>query len=307
MRNVTRILTLSNGYHLWSHTCNLGGHTKLLCLHGGPGDTHEVFERFGPELADLDIEVTMYDQLGSWYSDTPDWDDPAIRQRFLNEDYYLSEVEEVRQQLGYDHFYLAGHSWGGMLAMTYAADHPQALAGLIIISMVDNIADYLKRMRKIREHEFSPAENAYMLAIERRGQWTDPHYRQLITHLYHEYVNRRQPAALAHQVDIQAKPVYNYFQGDNEFVVEGDLGDWDFSKRLATIQLPTLLMFADHETMPLTTAKKMVKAMPNARLVVTPDSGHNHMVDNPAVFFTYLRHYFTDLRSGRFTPDPQKG
>ena len=100
MRNVTRILTLKNGYHIWTHTNNLGGKTKLLCLHGGPGDTHEVFERFGPELAALDIEVTMYDQLGSWYSDTPDWDDPAVKADYLTEAYYLSEVDEVRQLFG---------------------------------------------------------------------------------------------------------------------------------------------------------------------------------------------------------------
>ena len=300
MRNVTRILTLKNGYHLWSHTSNLGGKYKLLCLHGGPGDTHEVFERFGPELADLDVEVTMYDQLGSWYSDTPDWDDPAIRDRYRNEDYYLQEVEEVRQLLGYDQFYLAGHSWGGMLAMTYAASHQTVLKGLIIISMIDNIADYLKRMQAIRKAEFSPAENAFMLDVERRGQWDNPHYRSLITHLYHQYINRRQPEVMSHQIDIQSKPVYNYFQGDNEFVVYGDLGDWDFSAELKTIQLPTLLAFADHETMPLATAERMAKNMPNAQLVVTPNSGHNHMVDNPAVFFTHLRNYFIDLQHGTF-------
>ncbi|RRK11307.1 alpha/beta fold hydrolase [Lactiplantibacillus garii] len=302
MQNVTRIITLSNGYHLWTHTTNLGGHIKLLCLHGGPGDTHEVFERFGPELAALDVEVTMYDQLGSWYSDTPDWDDPHVRKKYLNEAYYLKEVDEVRRKLGYDHFYLAGHSWGGVLAMTYAASHQEQLRGLIIISMIDNVADYVKRMKAIRQAEFSPAENAFMLAIEKRGEWDNPHYRQLITHLYHQYVNRRQPEVLAHQIDIQAKPVYNYFQGDNEFVVYGDLGGWDFSHQLKTIQLPTLLSFGDHETMPLTAAKRMAHAMPNARLVVTPNSGHNHMVDNPAVFFTNLRHYLTDVENDRFNP-----
>ena len=300
MQNVTRILTLKNGYHLWSHTYNLGAKTKLLCLHGGPGDTHEVFESFGAQLADLDIEVTMYDQLGSWYSDTPNWDDPAIKAQYLTEDYYLAEVEEVRQLLGYDQFYLAGHSWGGMLAMTYAAAHQDHLKGLIIISMVDNIADYVERMKAIRAAEFSPAENAFMRDIERREQWDNPHYRHLITHLYHEYINRRQPERMQHTVDIQAKPVYNHFQGDNEFVVEGDLGDWDFSEQLKTIQLPTLLAFADHETMPLATAQRMQQNMPNAKLVVTPNGGHNHMVDNPAVFFTNLRNYFLDLRHGTF-------
>ncbi|CAM3124797.1 proline iminopeptidase-family hydrolase [Lactiplantibacillus plajomi] len=300
MKNVTRILTLSNGYHLWSHTSNLGGKIKMLCLHGGPGDTHEVFERFGPELAALDVEVTMYDQLGSWYSDTPDWDDPKVRSQYLTEDYYLQEVDEVRRQLGYDHVILVGHSWGGMLAMTYAAAHPEQLAGLVIISMIDNVADYLTHMQAIRETNFSSAENAFMRSIEQRGQWQNPHYRALIRTLYHRYVNRHHPELMAHQIDIQAKPVYNYFQGDNEFVLEGDLGDWDFSEQLKTIQVPTLLSFADHETMPLATAERMAKNMPHARLAVTPDSGHNHMVDNPEVFFTNLRNYLLDLNAGTF-------
>jgi len=230
MKNVTRILTLKNGYHLWTHTFNLGGKDKLLCLHGGPGDTHEVFESFGQELEDLDIEVTMYDQLGSWYSNTPDWDDPQIFKQYMNEDYYLSEVEEVRQLLGYDKFYLAGHSWGGMLAMMYTNLYQENLKGLIIISMIDNVPDYLKHMKEIRQKEFTSAENDFLNEIERRGQWDNVRYQQCVNHLYHEYINRRQPEKMSHIIDVQAKPVYNYFQGNNEFVVVGDLGDWDYSR-----------------------------------------------------------------------------
>ena len=41
MREGTTILTLDNGYHLWTHTDNVGGKIRLLCLHGGPGGNHE--------------------------------------------------------------------------------------------------------------------------------------------------------------------------------------------------------------------------------------------------------------------------
>ena len=300
MKNITRILTLKNGYHLWSHTFNLGGKDKLLCLHGGPGDTHEVFERFGQELKDLDIEVTIYDQLGSWYSDTPNWDDPEIFKKYMNEEYYLGEVEEVRKQLGYDKFFLAGHSWGGMLSMMYANSYQEHLKGLIIISMIDNIPDYLTHMREIRYKEFSPAINKFMEDIERRGEWENKQYQTYITHLYHEYVNRRQPERKSHLIDIQAKNVYNHFQGDNEFVVVGDLGDWDYSENIKKFKIPTLLSFADHETMPLSTAEQMAKDIPNSRLVVTPDAGHNQMIDNPGVFFTNLKNFFNDVRVNKF-------
>ncbi|KRM33914.1 proline iminopeptidase (pip) [Agrilactobacillus composti DSM 18527 = JCM 14202] len=294
------MISLANGYQLWSHTNNAGAADKLLCLHGGPGDTHEVYEEFGPRLKDLDIEVTMYDQLGSWYSETPNWDDPKIRAKFLKADYYVDEIEEVRQKLGYDNFYLAGHSWGGMIAMMYAHKYGQHLKGLIIISMIDNIPDYVTHIKAIRQREFSPAVNAFMDDIEKRGDFANSTYRTYIDHLYKEYVNRRQPERLAHLVDIQAKPVYNNFQGDNEFVIQGDLDNWDYSKELQKIQVPTLLAFADHETMPLETAQRMQREMSHARLVVTPNGGHNHMVDNPGVFFTNLRNYFVDMKKGTF-------
>ena len=49
-----------------------------FCPHGGPGGTHEYWENFGEELADLGVQVHMYDQLGSFYSDQPDYSDPEI-------------------------------------------------------------------------------------------------------------------------------------------------------------------------------------------------------------------------------------
>lgn len=300
MKNGTHIIKLDNGYSLWTHTWNSGGKDQMLCLHGGPGDTHEVYEQFGSELKNMDIEVNTYDQLGSWYSDTPDWDNPAIREKYLNEDYYVNEIEEVRQKLGLDKFYLTGHSWGGMISMMYARKHPEHLKGLIIISMIDNIADYGKRMKDIREKEFSPAQIAYMNDIEEREEFDDPTYRKYIDYLYNQYIHRRQPAAQAHVTDIQSKPVYNHFQGDNEFVITGDLGTWDYSDEIKKINVPTQLLFADHETMPLETAKRMAKDFPHARLAVTPGGGHNHMIDNPEVFFTNLKNYFKDVRVGKF-------
>ncbi|WP_413627946.1 proline iminopeptidase-family hydrolase [Fructilactobacillus vespulae] len=300
MKDFTKMISLDNGYKLWSHTSNFGSTDKLLCLHGGPGDTHEVYEEFGDQLRDLDIEVTMYDQLGSWYSETPDWDDLEIRDKFLKEDYYIDEIENVRKKLGYDNFYLAGHSWGGMLAMMYARKYGEHLKGLIIISMIDNIPDYVAHIREIRNFEFSPAINSFMDAVEKNGDWENEQYQKYIHYLYTQYVNRKQPEKMSHVIDIQSKPVYNNFQGDNEFVIQGDLDDWDFSEEIKKITAPTLLSFADHETMPVKTAERMNQDIPNSRLVVTPDGGHNHMVDNPDVFFYNLRSYFKDLKNNQF-------
>lgn len=71
MKQQTKIITLDNGYHLWTHTSG-EGKINLLALHGGPGGTHEYWEDSADQLKKqgLDVAVTYYDQLGSWYSDT---------------------------------------------------------------------------------------------------------------------------------------------------------------------------------------------------------------------------------------------
>lgn len=98
MNQGTTILTLNNGYHLFSRKVGEGP-IKLLCVHGGPGGTHEGFENFAPYLNDMGVEVYMYDQLGSYHSDQPDFSKEENR-HFLTLDYYLGELEEVRQKMG---------------------------------------------------------------------------------------------------------------------------------------------------------------------------------------------------------------
>src|SRR5271167_1280717 len=78
------------------------------------------------------IEYYYYDQLGSYYSDQPDFDDLWELPRFVD------EVEQVRLALGLDatNFFLLGHSWGGVLAIEYALHYQQHLKGLVISNMM---------------------------------------------------------------------------------------------------------------------------------------------------------------------------
>lgn len=110
----TKLVTLKNGYHLFTRKVNEGP-VKLLCLHGGPGRTHETFDNFKEGLKNQGVEVYSYDQLGSYYSDQPDFT-KAENKNLLSIPRYVDKVEEVRQKLGLDNFYLLGHSWGGLLA-----------------------------------------------------------------------------------------------------------------------------------------------------------------------------------------------
>ena len=80
---------------------------------------------------------------------------------------------------------------------------------------------------------------------------------------------------------------------------DGKLKEWDICDR-HKIKVPTLLTFGEHETMPLKSAQRMAQAIPNSRLVTTPNGGHHHMIDNAPVYFKHLADYLRDVESGKF-------
>src|SRR5699024_2023707 len=125
-------------------------------------------------------------------------------------------------------------------------------------------------------------------------------YQDSLQNLNINFVDRKQPSKLYHLKDIGGTAVYNAFQGDNEFVITGKLKDWHFRDQLHKIKVPTLLTFGENETMPISTAKIMKKKIPNSRLVITPVDCHQHMVDNPDVYYKHLADFIREVENGTF-------
>ncbi|MGV3203106.1 proline-specific peptidase family protein [Limosilactobacillus reuteri] len=301
MKQGTKIITLDNGYHLWTNTQGEGD-IHLLALHGGPGGNHEYWEDAAEQLKKqgLNVQVTMYDQLGSLYSDQPDFSDPEIAKKYLTYEYFLDEVDEVREKLGLDNFYLIGQSWGGLLVQEYAVKYGQHLNGAIISSMVDEIDEYVDRVNELREKTLSPEAVAFMKECEAKNDYSNPKYQEYVQVMNEQYVDRKQPSKLYHLKDLGGTAVYNVFQGDNEFVITGKLKDWHFRDQLKNIKVPTLITFGEHETMPIETAKTMNSLIPNSQLVTTPNGGHHHMVDNPDVYYKHLADFIRNVENNTF-------
>ena len=295
MQTGTKIITLDNGYHLWTNTQGEGD-IHLLALHGGTGGNHEYWEDAAEQLKKqgLNVQVTMYDQLGSLYSDQPDYTDPEIAKKYLTYEYFLDEVDEVREKLGLDNFYLIGQSWGGLLVQEYAVKYGQHLKGAIISSMVDEIDDYVKHVNALREKTLSKEAVDFMKDCEAKNDYSNPKYQEYVQVMNENYIDRKQPSKLYHLKDLGGDAVYNAFQGDNEFVITGKLKDWHFRNQLKNIKVPTLITFGEHESMPLATGKKMAELIPNAKFVTTPNGGHHHMVDNPDVYYKHLADFIRD-------------
>lgn len=270
-------------YKVWTRKVG-SGPVKVLLLHGGPGFTHEYLEAMESFLPPAGIEMYYYDQLGCGNSDQPD--DPAL----WTLPRYLEEVEEVRIGLGLDNFVLYGHSWGGVLAIEYALHHQRHLRGLVISNMTAGIKSLLRHLAVIKR-QLPAATQAELQTLEAAEAYDTPAYQQIMMEqLYPKIICRTTPWPDAvNRVFRHANlKIYNQMQGKSEFVVTGNLKDWERWDRLHEIKVRTLTIGATHDEMDPEDMKAMAARMPRGRAVICADGSHLCMWDAQADYFAYL-------------------
>jgi proline iminopeptidase len=279
-----RMLPVVGGkYKVWTKRVGHGP-VKVLLLHGGPGFSHEYLEAMESFLPQAGIEMYYYDQLGVNNSDQPD--DPAL----WTLPRYVEEVEEVRRGLGLEQFVLFGQSWGGMLALEYALTHQRHLRGLVISNMTAGMQAYLKRTAALK-NLLAPASRARLAALEAKQDFDSPEYQRIMMEeLYPKMICRIAPwpepvtRALRHA----NMAIYNQMQGKSEFLVTGNLKDWERWDRLHEIKVRTLTIGARYDEMDPEDMRKMARMMPNARAAVCPNGSHLALWDDQAVYFRHL-------------------
>jgi proline iminopeptidase len=280
---VKMVPVVGGKYKVWTKKIG-SGPVKVLLLHGGPGFTHEYLEAMESFLPQAGIEMYYYDQLGCGNSDQPD--DPSL----WTLPRYLEEVEEVRKGLGLDNFVLYGHSWGGVLALEYALHHQRHLRGLVISNMTAGIQSLLQNLDKIKR-QLPPAKLAQLQALEAREAYDAPEYQQIMMEeLYPKVICRLSPwpDAVDRTFRHANQKVYNQMQGKSEFVVTGNLKDWERWDRLHEIKVRALTIGARYDEMNPDDMRKMAQLMPRARAVICERGSHLCMWDDQAFYFEHL-------------------
>jgi len=290
------IQTPSGTFNVWTKRHGNNPDIKLLWLHGGPGATHEGFEACDSFLPAAGIEYHYYDQLGSFYSDQPD--DPDLWEL----DRFVDEVEQVRLALGLDrtNFFLAGVSWGGLLATEYALHHGDALKGLVISNMMSSCRAYNTYATDVLMPAMDQAALAEIKDLEARGDTENPRYMALLMeHHYVEHVLRmpadQWPEPMARMMRHINPAVYVPMQGPSELGLSGKLLDWDRTDDLARIDVPTLVIGARHDTMDPAFMADMARRLPNGRYLHCPNGSHSAMYDDQETYFGGLIDFLLDV------------
>ena len=294
------IATPKGTFNVWTKRVGNNPRVMVLLLHGGPGVTHEYFEVMDSFFPAAGIEYYFYDQLGSYYSDQPN--DPELWElpRFVE------EVEQVRQALGLDkdNFYLLGTSWGSMLAIEYALKYPQHLKGLIVSNMMSSIPSYNEYAKNVLMPAMDPAALREIQQIEASGDTQNPRYMDLLmANHYQQHLLRLPPNEWPEPVQRTFKHinpnVYVPMQGPSELGASGKLVDWDRSKDLAKITVPTLVVGARYDTMDPKHMEWMASRMPHARYLYCPNGSHLALYDDQQTWFTGVIAFIRDVDAGR--------
>jgi proline iminopeptidase len=291
------IETMGKQFNVWTKRVGNNPKVKILLLNGGPGGTHEYFQCFENFLPQEGLEFIYYDQLGCGNSDNPDdtayWD--------LNR--FVEEVEQVRTALNIDknNFYLLGHSWGGILAMQYALKYQSNLKGLVISNMMSSCPDYDKYAENVLSKQFDPVVLDSVMAMEKRGDFNNTNYMGLLVPNFYEKHILRLPAAewpdpVNRAFAKMNKSLYVTMQGPSEFGISGRLENWDVSKQLSTILVPTLVIGAQHDTMDPEHMKWMSTQFKNGTYLYCEKGSHMAMYDDQETYFKGLINYINKTK-----------
>jgi proline-specific peptidase len=282
------------GGKVWYYEVGEGDATPLLCLHGGPGSTHNYMEAL-EGLADR-RRVIFYDQLGCGRSDRPG--NPAL----WVIDRFVEELAQVREALGLDRVHLFGSSWGGILALQYALDRKPELRSLILCgspaSMPRWIADCEELLRE------QPAEVVKVIRDHEASGFTAcPEYQAAILGFYREHLCRLDPwpAGLERTFAEFGNEVYGTMNGPSEFSVIGNLRTWDVMDRLGEITAPALLIGGRYDECRPEHLADMHQRMPGSQLAIIEDASHLCFAEQPAEFNAVVN-AFLDRTDGGSSP-----
>jgi len=63
---------------------------------------------------------------------------------------------------------------------------------------------------------------------------------------------------------------------------------------LGTLSIPTLILYGDHDFIPVASAEHIARAMPNARMVALKNCGHFSYLECPVDVRRYVDDFFRD-------------
>ncbi|MDP9088589.1 MAG: alpha/beta hydrolase [Pseudomonadota bacterium] len=248
----------------------------LIAVNGGPGLSHaymmqnDLWQRVAAHRL-----VVLYDQRGTGESKRMQAHAPQSMEA------QVADLDAIRNALSLGRVAVLGDSFGGMIAMAYAAAHPEHVARLILSDSSapswNSLVHLLPQVFPDREEQGEREGKALSSDKEAAAQ------AGLVNHMRMMfYSTDRRDAYISHMGDLGFVP------GVGE-AVQRATRDIDLTPKLEGFRFPTLVINGryDMNVAPLT-AWRIAHSIPGAQIVFFEKSGHLPAYEEPARYLQVL-------------------
>jgi proline-specific peptidase len=97
--------------------------------------------------------------------------------------------------------------------------------------------------------------------------------------------------------NLDGNAVYETMNGPNEFIVIGNLRDWDRIARLAEIEVPTLITVGRFDEIPPVCADTIRHGIAGSRVVVFEHSGHTAHLEETERYLQVVGDFLREIEA----------
>ncbi len=277
------------GFRMFYRSFGRATKGTVLCLHGGPGATHDYLLPLA-DLAPLGYRVVLFDQLGCGRSQRP-----RGTARYTIE-HNVEEVEGIRRALKLGRVHLMGSSYGGALVLATALKYPRNLRSLIVTSGLASVPLTVREMWRLVDR-LPPKFREAIHAGEAKQDYRNPRYLAAVDVFYRTYLCRLSvwPHEVVQSLE-ETGIVYRTMNGPNEFTITGRIRDWDVTDRLGEIRLPTLVTVGRYDEVTPRVARAIHRGIRGSKLAYFAKSSHLAMWEERARYIDVLRDFLDRVR-----------
>jgi proline iminopeptidase len=287
-------VTMSDSARLYYRIIGHGADT-IIAIHGGPGLDHETIFGDFAVLGDKHT-VIFYDQRGGGKSTLPADTTTLVATR------QVKDLDELRQHFGAGRVTLVAHSYGPLLAASYAIAHPGNVKRMVFFGPVPpRRGTFWQRFGQSLNARLDSAQRAKMAAAGRRMTDTAGDTRQACRDYWAIGLRPRlaEPdrtlPLLKSDLCATDPAGLRYGNRIGNRVIMGSYGDWDLRPQLRTLNVPTLVVHGEDESIPMDLVEEWATSLPHARLLRVPRAAHFTYAERPELVWPAVERFLAGL------------
>jgi proline iminopeptidase len=252
----------------------------MFAVHGGPGGDHTSYKPALTPLADK-VQIVYFDHRGQGRSARGPKEHYTL-------DNNVDDMEALRQYLGLDKIVVLGTSYGGMVAMTYAARYPKSVSHLILVATASN-SKFLQSAQQLIE-ERGNQDQKDMAQVLFDAAFRDEEHMKEYFRVMGPLYSLKFDARLVE--DRLARGIYSTDAINMGFGTF--LKKFNASADLHKILAPTLVLAGKHDWIcPPELSQEFAKLIPNCDLRIFENSSHSIAGDETQAYIDAIRGFLT--------------